>query len=95
VLLLGLSTTSWLGTPLPLALDPIGLPGCSLRTAVDLMHLTTTSNQTHPRGYVHLDLPYPVPTVGQGTWTLSAQWLVLGDVQTFPGGMSQAMRWRR
>jgi hypothetical protein len=95
VLLLGLSTTSWLGTPLPLALDPIGLPGCSLRTAVDLMHLTTTSNQTHPSGYVHLDLPYPVPTVGQGTWTLSAQWLVLGDAQTFPGGMSQAMRWRR
>jgi hypothetical protein len=44
---------------------------------------------------VHLDLPYPVPTVGQGTWTLSAQWLVLGDAQTFPGGMSQAMRWRR
>ncbi len=98
VLLLGLSTTQFLGVPLPASLDPFGLPGCELRTSVELMCTLTagpTNFNSNNVGYAAIDLPFPVPTVGNGTWSLSAQWLVLGNASTFPGGMTQAVRWRR
>ncbi len=95
VLLLGLSTTSHAGVPLPASLDPFGLPGCLLRTSIDTSYLVMTSSLAHPPGYTSIDLPHPVPATGQGTWSVSAQWLVLGDAQSFPGGVSQAIRWRQ
>lgn len=34
-LLLGMSNTTWNGTPLPLPLDGLGLTGCALQTSVE------------------------------------------------------------
>lgn len=93
VLLLGTSTTQFYGVPLPAALDPIGLPGCQLRTSIDLMCTAVAGTQGLQNGYCSVDLPFPVPLQGQGAWALSAQWWVLGDAVTFPGGMSEAIRW--
>ncbi len=95
VLMLGLSTTQFFGVPLPASLDPFGLPGCSLRTSIELMLVTITGSIGQDAGYAHLDLPFPIPTTGLGAWSLSAQWLVLGDASTFPGGLTQAKSWRR
>jgi hypothetical protein len=95
MLLVGLSTTQCQGLPLPAPLDHVGLPGCSLRTSIDLVHTTLSGTTGNNLGYASIDLPFPVPAAGLGTWSLSAQWLVLGDPSTFPGGMTQAIRWQR
>jgi hypothetical protein len=94
VLLFGLSSTQFGGVPLPLPLDGIGLPGCELWTSIELMVTTTTGSAGIAAGHAAVDIPLPPPPVGQGTWGLSAQWWVSGDAVTFPGGMSQAVRWR-
>jgi hypothetical protein len=94
VLLLGLSTTSYYGVPLPASLDLLGLPGCQLRTSVELMCTDLTGTLGNDAGYAHVDLPFPVPASGQGIWSVSAQWLVLGSGAQFPGGMSSAIRWQ-
>jgi len=94
VLLFGLSTTQFHGVPLPLVLDPFGLPGCALRTSVELMCTVATGSTGNNAGYASIDINRPIPTVGNGTWSVSAQWFVLGDASTFPGGMTQAIRWR-
>jgi hypothetical protein len=94
VLLLGATNqTSW--TPMPLPLDGVGLPGCLLRSPVDLLLVTTTGSTGMQAGYASLDLPLPAPLQGMGTWWVAAQWLVLGTPATFPGGMTQTVRWRR
>ncbi len=95
ILMLGLSTTQCNGVPLPAALDPFGLPGCHLRTSIEVVHTITAGAVGIEAGHAALDLPYPVPSTGNGTWALSAQWLVLGDASTFPGGVTQAIRWQR
>jgi hypothetical protein len=94
VLLVGLSTTSFAGHPLPLALDPIGFPGCSLRTAADVLYTAVASSGPNG-GHAAVPLALPVPPTGAGTWTISAQWMVLGDAATWPGGFTQAITWRR
>ncbi|MFO0449891.1 MAG: FG-GAP repeat domain-containing protein [Pseudomonadota bacterium] len=94
LLLFGLSSTQFGGVPLPLPLDGIGLPGCELWTSIELMVTTTTGSAGLASGHAAVDIPLPPPPVGQGSWSLSAQWWVLGDAATFPGGMSQALRWR-
>jgi hypothetical protein len=97
VLLAGVSTTQLAqsGAALPLALDPLGLPGCSLRTSIELVALSMTGSTGPDAGYAAVDLPYPIPAVGVGSAWVSAQWWVFGDGMTFPGGMTQAIRWRR
>ncbi len=93
VLLLG-ALNQYVWVPTPVALDGLGLPGCSLYGPIDLLALVTTGTSGQNLGYGYLDLPVPVPLTGQGLWWVSAQWLVLGVPATFPGGMTQAMRWR-
>lgn len=95
ILVVGLSTTTFAGVALPHALDPYGFPGCVLRTSIDATWSTTTGSQGIDAGYAYVDLPYPVPATGNGTWTLSAQWAVLGTGAEYPGGWTQAIRWRR
>lgn len=43
LLLTGLSSTSWNGSPLPLALAPVGAPGCALLTSFDLGDVLVTN----------------------------------------------------
>ncbi len=95
VLMLGLSTTSIFGIPLPLALDPLGFTNCSLRTSIDAQFLAVTGTTGLDAGYVRLDVPHPVPASGQGLWTLAGQWVVLGAGMEFPGGLTQVITWRR
>lgn len=94
VLLLGLSTTHYYGVPLPASLDGLGLPGCQLRTSIELLCPALAGTVGTAAGHAQLDLGVPVPVSGQGIWDVSAQWWVLGDGTNFPGGMSQAVRWR-
>lgn len=95
VLLLGLSTTQWYGIQLPAALDSIGIPGCDLRTSIDLMHSTVTGAIGQDAGYARVDVPIPVPVSGLGSWSVACQWWVLGSGAAFPGGVTQAVSWRR
>jgi hypothetical protein len=92
-LLLGVSTTQYAGVPLPAAMDPFGLPGCALRTSIEAVYTGIAGSIGTGRGHMQLDLPLPVRTATLGGIPLSAQWLVLGMGQEFPGGMSQALRW--
>jgi hypothetical protein len=89
ILLLGFSSASWLGHGLPLPLDALGLPGCSLATSVDLTATATTGTTGIDRGYAFVDLPN-VGTVERGA--LHAQWLVLDSQPGRIGVMSDALR---
>lgn len=95
LLMVGLSTTQLFGIPLPLAVDAVGFPGCSLRTSVELSILAWAGTSGIDAGYARVDLPYPVPASGLGLYDLSCQWLVLGGGSEFPGGLTEALRWRR
>jgi len=95
VLLLGLSTSQFLGVPLPLPIDVFGFPGCLLRTSIDAQLLAVTGATGQDAGYTRIDLPHPIPASGQGMWTLAGQWVVLGLGSQFPGGVTQAITWRR
>lgn len=95
ILMLGLSTTHIHGIPLPLALDPLGFANCSLRTSIDAHFLAVTGAAGQDAGYARLDVPHPVPTSGQGLWTLAGRWVVLGQGAEFPGGLTQVVTWRR
>lgn len=95
LMMAGLSTTQFGGVPLPAPLDPLGIPGCSLRTSVDVTCLATTGAAGQDAGYAHFDLPVPIPASGLGAWSVAAQWWVLGTNGTFPGGVTQAVTWRR
>lgn len=53
-LLLGVSTTTWNGTPLPLPLDGLGMTGCALQTSVEASPVATATAGT---AQWPLDLP--------------------------------------
>lgn len=75
ILTLGSSTTSHLGTPLPHALDPYGLRGCSLLVSPEVLTTRVLGNTGRDAGYAHVDFPgVPVAAGGQ-RWF--AQWFVL------------------
>jgi len=95
ILLLGLSTTQILGIPLPLPIDVFGFPGCFLRTSIEAQFLAVTGTTGLDAGYTRIDLPHPIPASGLGMWTLAGQWVVLGLGNRFPGGVTQAITWRR
>jgi hypothetical protein len=90
LLLLGTSRTQYGGLPLPLPLDPFGLPACQLLTSIDVnlsIHLGTLGVD---RGYAALDLPLALSAPGAGTRTVYAQWLVVSPTGV-PTGVSQAL----
>jgi hypothetical protein len=43
MLLLGVSNANWLGVPLPLALDGLGMTGCALQTSLELTPVAAVS----------------------------------------------------
>ena len=95
VLVLGLSTTQYPGGSLPASLNSYGFPGCLLRTSIEATFLVVTGASGNDAGYARIDLPHPIPASGQGIMTLSAQWVVLATGSSFPGGVTQAITWRR
>jgi hypothetical protein len=85
-LLLGLSRTSWAGTPLPLRLDPFGFGGCELYTSIDALVPATTGTVGNDRGYAFVDVPLPLRGLPRAV-VLHGQWVVC------PGGLSAALQW--
>ncbi len=94
VLLLGLSRTQLgNGTPLPVRLDALGFPGCSLHTSVDMFLTVPVGAAGLARGYAFVDLMLPLATPGNETLVLHGQWLALGSGASAPGALSEPMRW--
>jgi hypothetical protein len=93
VLLLGLSRTQWLGLPLPLPLDALGFPGCSLHTSVEVFASVTVGQVGLDRGYGFADLNLPLALPGRERFALHGQWLALGSGPTAPGALSEPMLW--
>jgi hypothetical protein len=93
LLLMGTSNTSFAGTPLPMVLDPLGLVGCSLLVAPELVFAATTGNGGLASGYAALDLPLTLAT-GPGTVPVFVQWLALGSASTWPGGVTAGLSFR-
>jgi hypothetical protein len=91
VLLLGLSSTSFAGFELPLSLSRLGFRGCSLLTSIEASVLTLTGSDGIAKGYASVVLP-GIPAM-QGS-LVHAQWLVLGEGDRAPGGLSDAALWR-
>jgi len=90
VLLLGTSRTTYGGVPLPLPLDPFGLPGCQLLTSIDASVSIHLGSFGVDRGYAAIDLPLTLVGAGPGTRPLYAQWLVVTPAGA-PAGVSQAL----
>lgn len=91
-LLLGVSSTTWAGTPLPLSLESLGFIGCHLATSVELPLGAPTGVAGLAAGYAFYDLPVPVGSA-LGV-TLHGQWLVVGSGATLPGALTDALSWR-
>ena len=95
LLLVGATWISNPGVQLPFALGAYGWPGCSLHTSIVVTQPVVTGTLGIDAGYEFVDLPWPVRLVGGNPADMvSAQWLVLGDASTWPGGLSQAVKWR-
>ena len=93
-LLIGISSSTWNGAPLPLPLsgEPFGLAGCSLYTSIEVaaaVHTGTTGNNA---GYAFVDLPLPI-AAGAPQLTLNGQWLVMDPSGTGPAAMSNGLTW--
>jgi hypothetical protein len=87
-LLLGFSRTRWGGQGLPYPLDVLGLPGCSLQTAIDLLLPTLTGTVGVARGHASFDvLARPMLTGSR----LHAQWWCHGGKPFEAGAFSDAM----
>ncbi len=97
VFLLGVSSTSWAGVSLPLALGTSGFNGCSLHTSIELAVGLWTGTTGVNAGYAYVDLMLPLakqvpfPPVG---FPVFGQWLVLGSGTTAHGALSDALTWR-
>jgi hypothetical protein len=93
LLLLGISTSSWQMTPLPLALEFAGFPGCTLFTSVEATALVTVGAVGTAAGYASFDVPVPL-AIGTSQVTLHGQWLVLGSGEMWPGALSAGLTWQ-
>ncbi len=87
VLILGNSSSSWLGVPLPLNLGFLGLP-CSLLASADVLLATTTSGSGPGTGIDFLPVPIP-PNPALAGGTVYLQWYIVDPGPSLlPGSMS-------
>ncbi|MFY9345726.1 MAG: VCBS repeat-containing protein [Planctomycetota bacterium] len=66
--------TTFAGVPLPMPLDPFGLPGCFLHVSPDIIYVGVLGTAGIDRGYAAVDLSLHCAAAGLGT-VFSAQWL--------------------
>ena len=96
-LLLGFSSTTWLGMTLPLSATPFGFPGCNLYTSVEFAVPRLTGATGINTGYATFAVNVPLAFEG-ASFTVHGQWLVLGSGATAPGALSgalsDALSWR-
>ena len=89
--LLGLSSTTYNGVPLPLDLKSLGLSGCSLLTSIDAMALVRTGTAGNRRGYASIDVPFGHDP--KGATRIHAQWWVAGTGASLNGAFTGAVSW--
>jgi hypothetical protein len=70
------TATSFAGLTLPIALDPIGLPGCQLYVGPTATALCVLGTQGIDRGYAVVELGRPMSATTTGT-AIVAQWVLL------------------
>jgi hypothetical protein len=87
VLGLGQSSTSWAGTPLPLDLTVLGLPGCSWYVSGDVALTLPTVGVNGTRHHATYPIVVPQATTLLGL-DVFAQWLVL---EAGPAGLTGAV----
>jgi hypothetical protein len=85
VLIVGTSFQSWLGTPLPLDLAFLGMPGCSLRVSADLLIPTVTAGAGSGAGKAFVPLAVPADPSLVATFVFF-QWIVADPGPALPPG---------
>ena len=95
ILLVGGSSSSWVGFPLPANLAALGMPSCSLLVSAEFTFLAVTSGVGPGAGAASVGIPIPAdPALVGGT--AYVQWYVVdpGPVPFafFPGAMSAGLQ---
>lgn len=94
VLLLGLSSTTWGGMPLPLSLSGLGFSGCNLYGSVEALAPVALSPIGRNGGYGFFDIGWPLRLAGTyPRFQLVGQWLAFGAGALWPGAASEALEW--
>ena len=93
VLGLGSSDLQWNGTPLPIDLTLLGLPGCQWYVSGDALLALSTIGLNGTRHHATLEIPVPQNTQLLGV-NLFAQWIVLelSPVGALGGATTRALR---
>ncbi|HKB16575.1 MAG TPA: integrin alpha, partial [Planctomycetota bacterium] len=91
VLDLGLSSTAWLGVPLPLDLGFLGLPGCSLLVSAEVPLLVATNGSGPGNGRALVPLPIPPDPTLPGAHVFFQWYVVDPGPALLPGTMSPAL----
>ncbi|MFY9342071.1 MAG: VCBS repeat-containing protein [Planctomycetota bacterium] len=86
------TATSFGGIPLPVALDPYGLPGCDLYVGPTASVFQVLGTSGIDRGYAQVELPRPLSPLTIGT-SLVAQWLLF-DPATLDYAATQKHQFR-
>ncbi|MGH7151868.1 MAG: hypothetical protein ACREIU_14275, partial [Planctomycetota bacterium] len=87
LLMIGVSTASWIGFPLPLNLAFVGMPACFLRVAIDIPLLLATTAD----GLTFQPVPIVVNPSLIGV-TIYAQWYVVDPGPSpFPGALTPGL----
>ncbi len=91
VLDVGLSSTSWLGVPLPLNLGFLGLPACSLHVSPDVPLLVATNGSGPGNGRAFVPLPIPPDPTLTGAHVFFQWYVVDPGPAPLPGAMSRGL----
>ncbi|MGE3172336.1 MAG: hypothetical protein AB7O97_06890 [Planctomycetota bacterium] len=88
IVLIGASDTVWNGVPLPMPLDPLGAPGCALRTSVELSLFTLVDPAV---GTWSADLSIPNDIALRGVGLHAQTWLSDPGFNAFDSVVSSAL----
>ncbi|HET6204750.1 MAG TPA: FG-GAP-like repeat-containing protein [Planctomycetota bacterium] len=92
VLIFGVSSTSWVGVPLPLNLGFLGLPSCALFVSADVLLPATASGSGPGAGAAYRLVPAP-PNPALSGLSVFYQWFAVDPGPLpLPGAMSEALQ---